>query len=116
MKVLVTGLLPYDSGKTEFTRSVLNSFGERGYRTMYFKPVGGHNAAEAAQYGCKIISGPNYFNQKEIFAGIEGIKIVENNELADVLQYPALLQRCKIVARRGDLDKLIGDIKSVLSN
>ncbi len=43
MKILVTGLLPYDSGKTEFIRSLAESLREDGYRVLYFKPVGGHN-------------------------------------------------------------------------
>ncbi|HIP41871.1 MAG TPA: 3-deoxy-D-manno-octulosonic acid transferase, partial [Campylobacterales bacterium] len=40
-----------------------------------FAKVGGHNAAEAAQFGCKIISGEHYFNQRDIFNMIEGIAV-----------------------------------------
>ncbi len=43
MKVLVTGLLPYDSGKTEFTRALSSVFRSSGYKVLYFKPVGGHS-------------------------------------------------------------------------
>ena len=50
-----------------------------------FEPIGGHNAAEAAQFGCKIISGPHYFNQKDIFSAIEGITIVQPEKLSQVL-------------------------------
>jgi len=46
-----------------------------------FEPIGGHNAAEAAQFGCKIISGKHYFNQKDIFDAVEGIAIVEASNL-----------------------------------
>jgi 3-deoxy-D-manno-octulosonic-acid transferase len=46
-----------------------------------FEPIGGHNAAEAAQFGCKIISGKYYDNQRDIFASIEGIAIVEASNL-----------------------------------
>ena len=51
-----------------------------------FVPVGGHNAAEAAQFGCRIISGPHYFNQREIFDAIEGIVIAEVYDLPRRLQ------------------------------
>lgn len=50
-----------------------------------FVPVGGHNAAEAAQFGCRILSGPHIFNQKEIYGAIEGIRIVEKEELGEAL-------------------------------
>ncbi len=50
-----------------------------------FESIGGHNAAEAAQFGCKIISGPHYFNQRDIFGVIENIKIASANELGSVL-------------------------------
>ncbi|MDD5405526.1 MAG: lipid IV(A) 3-deoxy-D-manno-octulosonic acid transferase [Sulfurovaceae bacterium] len=63
-----------------------------------FEPIGGHNAAEAAQFGCKIISGKNYFNQKEIFGGIEGIYAVENHELKETLSYPNLLSKTSLVS------------------
>jgi 3-deoxy-D-manno-octulosonic-acid transferase len=53
-----------------------------------FEPIGGHNAAEAAQFGCRIISGPHYFNQKDIFEAVEGIVIVEAYNLSKrLLQY-----------------------------
>ena len=50
-----------------------------------FEPIGGHNGAEAAQFGCKIISGEHYFNQKDIFEAIDGIEICDTNSLSDVL-------------------------------
>ncbi|MBD3807538.1 MAG: lipid IV(A) 3-deoxy-D-manno-octulosonic acid transferase, partial [Epsilonproteobacteria bacterium] len=61
-----------------------------------FEPIGGHNALEAAQFGCKIISGENYFNQKEIFNGIDGIKIVTKDELREAMSYPNLLEQTAI--------------------
>ncbi len=62
-----------------------------------FEPIGGHNAAEVAQFGCKIISGKHYFNQRDIFAGIEGITIVANGELATALIDHDKLPTTKIV-------------------
>jgi len=51
-----------------------------------FEKLGGHNAAEAAQFGCKIISGEYYFNQRDIFNMIEGIAVVTPSNLAQRLQ------------------------------
>ena len=78
-----------------------------------FEPVGGHNAAEAAQYGCRIISGEHYFNQQDIFAGIEGITIVKKEALADVLKNPLLLPGSRI-RREVDLQPLYEEIEHVL--
>ncbi len=50
-----------------------------------FVPVGGHNAAEPAGFGCKIITGKHYYNQREIFDSIKNIKIVEKTELGEAL-------------------------------
>lgn len=78
-----------------------------------FEPIGGHNAAEAAQFGCKIITGEHYFNQKDVFAGIEGITIVKKEALAESLQYPKLLPHSKI-KREVDLTPIIREIETVL--
>lgn len=64
-----------------------------------FEPIGGHNGAEAAQFGCKIISGEHYFNQRDIFAGIEGITIVENENLAKILKRHKELPTTHIVTK-----------------
>lgn len=80
-----------------------------------FEPIGGHNAAEAAQFGCKIISGEHYFNQKDIFSGIEGLTIVKKEKLAEALQYPKLLPKSKIM-RRSNLAPILQEIESVLSH
>ena len=64
-----------------------------------FGKIGGHNAAEAAQYGCKIISGVHYFNQRDIFNMIEGIAIVTEANLARRLQQHAQLMPTKIIQR-----------------
>jgi 3-deoxy-D-manno-octulosonic-acid transferase len=61
-----------------------------------FESIGGHNAAEAAQFGCKIISGPHYFNQRDIFGAIENIKIASTKELGSVLADYEKLQPTKI--------------------
>ena len=78
-----------------------------------FEPIGGHNAAEAAQFGCRIISGEHYFNQQDIFAGIEGITVVKPEALAEVLADPLLLPRSRIL-KEVDLRPLFREIEDVL--
>jgi len=75
-----------------------------------FTPVGGHNAAEAAQFGCKIISGEHYFNQRDIFSMIEGIAIVSESNLARRLQQHGQLIPTKII-QRTDIEPILESIK-----
>ncbi|NEW61014.1 3-deoxy-D-manno-octulosonic acid transferase [Sulfurovum sp. bin170] len=78
-----------------------------------FAKVGGHNAAEAAQFGCKIISGEHYFNQRDIFSMIEGIAIVTESNLARRLQQHGQLIPTKII-QRTDIEPILNSIKDVL--
>jgi len=78
-----------------------------------FEPIGGHNAAEAAQFGCKIISGKHYFNQKDIFEAVEGIAVVENSNLSRRLLQHALLKPTKIKSKT-DISPIIESIKSAI--
>ncbi|WP_309499950.1 lipid IV(A) 3-deoxy-D-manno-octulosonic acid transferase [Sulfurovum sp.] len=78
-----------------------------------FEPIGGHNAAEAAQFGCKIISGKYYFNQKDIFEAIEGIEIVEAKDLSGKLLAYDRLKSTKIKST-SDIAPILKSIKSVL--
>ena len=80
-----------------------------------FNPVGGHNAAEAAQFGCKIISGEHYFNQRDIFSMIEGIAIVTEANLARRLQQHGRLIPTKII-QRTNIEPILDSIKDVLTN
>jgi len=78
-----------------------------------FEPIGGHNAAEAAQFGCKILSGKHYFNQVDIFGAIEGIAVVEKNNLSRrLLQYgllkPTKLKYCT------DISPIVKSLEDVL--
>ena len=78
-----------------------------------FEPIGGHNAAEAAQFGCKIISGKHYFNQKDIFDAIEGIAVVEASNLSKrLLQYGVL--KPTMIKNKSDITCIVESIKSVL--
>jgi 3-deoxy-D-manno-octulosonic-acid transferase len=78
-----------------------------------FKAIGGHNAAEAAQFGCKIISGKHYFNQKDIFDAIEGIAVVEASNLSRRLMQHSLLKPTKIKYRT-DISPIVESLKDVL--
>ncbi|MDD2451926.1 lipid IV(A) 3-deoxy-D-manno-octulosonic acid transferase [Sulfurovum sp.] len=78
-----------------------------------FAPIGGHNAAEAAQFGCKIISGPHYFNQKDIFGAIEGITVVEASSLSRRLLGHGVLKAAKIKGHT-NLAPIIESIKAAL--
>jgi len=78
-----------------------------------FEPIGGHNAAEAAQFGCKIISGKHYFNQKDIFSAIEGMAIVEISDLTKSLLQHTLLPRTKIVVHT-KISPIVKSIRNAL--
>jgi len=78
-----------------------------------FEPIGGHNAAEAAQFGCKIISGKHYFNQKDIFDAIEGIAVVEASNLSRRLLQYGLLKPTEI-KNKSDITAIVESLKSVL--
>ena len=78
-----------------------------------FEPIGGHNAAEAAQFGCKIISGKHYFNQKDIFDAIEGIAVVEAANLSRRLLQYGLLKPTEIKSK-SDITAIVESLKSVL--
>ena len=78
-----------------------------------FEPIGGHNAAEAAQFGCKIISGEHYFNQKDIFDAIEGIAVVEASNLSKRLLQHGVLKPT-VIKNRSDITPIVESIKSVL--
>ncbi len=78
-----------------------------------FVPLGGHNAAEAAQFGCKIISGKHYFNQRDIFEAIEGIAVVEAEELVErVLDFENLVHTK--IRYKSDLTPILESIQRVL--
>jgi len=78
-----------------------------------FEPIGGHNAAEAAQFGCKIISGKHYFNQIDIFNAIEGIVVVEASNLSRRVLQHGVLKPTKI-KQRTDITPIIESLRNVL--
>ena len=79
-----------------------------------FEPIGGHNAIEAAQFGIPVISGSNYFNQKELFNSIGDITICEANELRDRLTNYQNLPTSYIKDTTKAIDIIYKDISNVL--
>ena len=50
-----------------------------------FAAVGGHNPLEPIAFGCKLISGKNIFNQKELFSYVKDAQIIEDDDLLNAL-------------------------------
>ncbi len=44
LMILITGLLPYESGKTSFALELISALKEIGIKVTPFKPIGSHNA------------------------------------------------------------------------
>jgi len=66
--------------------------------------IGGHNPLEPAFFGCKIVSGKYYFNQKALFEVVENIEICEDlNNLENHIKKAKPTTYEKDV----DLDKII---------
>jgi len=78
-----------------------------------FEPLGGHNASEIAQFGCKIISGVHYFNQRDIFNMIENIAIVPKESLAQQLIEHKMIKPSKII-HQTDIEPILKSIKKEL--
>ncbi|SFV65379.1 Lipid IVA 3-deoxy-D-manno-octulosonic acid transferase [often with also] [hydrothermal vent metagenome] len=78
-----------------------------------FEPIGGHNAAEAAQFGCKIISGKHYFNQLDVFGAIDGIAVVEASNLSRRLLQHGVLKPATFKYRT-DISPILESLKDVL--
>ncbi len=78
-----------------------------------FGRYGGHNAAEAAQFGCRIISGEHYHNQKDIFDAIEGIAIADKKTLSNLLLGYRDIEPAKIV-HKTDLEPILNSIQETI--
>jgi len=47
--------------------------------------VGGHNPLEPAHFGCKVITGKHYFNQRELMRYVDHVAVVENDAVTQTL-------------------------------
>ncbi len=79
-----------------------------------FEPIGGHNFAEVAQFGSKIITGKYIFNQRDILNSVEGVVIVERENLSETLLRYRKLPDSSLKIKRVNVERIVEDIKSVL--
>jgi len=77
-----------------------------------FVNSGGHNPLEPAYFGVPIISGKHIFNQKESYSYVDGIKLIEANELDEILEKKDF-KPIKIVGYV-DINKIVKAIKDVV--
>jgi 3-deoxy-D-manno-octulosonic-acid transferase len=73
--------------------------------------VGGHNPIEAAYFEKPIISGPNFHNQHATYEAVEGIEVVEADELKEALLAQSKPTR---IVKSADIDKIIKAIENVV--
>lgn len=74
-----------------------------------FEPdIGGHNPIEAAQFGCKILSGKYTHNQKDLYRAVSGIEFCSYDDINDKLN--SNLKSTKIV-NKCDINEIIKEIK-----
>ena len=52
----------------------------------FIKGIGGHNPLEPAHFGCKIITGKHFQDQKELFKYVHHVQYIEANEVAKALE------------------------------
>jgi len=79
-----------------------------------FVPVGGHNFAEAAQFGCSIISGEYVFNQRDILNSVDGVIIIKKEELKDRLLEFDSLPKSALRVKSIEIEKFVREVESVL--
>jgi 3-deoxy-D-manno-octulosonic-acid transferase len=70
-----------------------------------FAAVGGHNPLEPIAFGCKLISGKQIFNQKELFSYVKDAQIIEEDELLEAL-HKALTMPPAHIDERVNLDEI----------
>lgn len=75
------------------------------------KDVGGHNPLEPAHFGCKIITGKHFYDQKELFKYVHHVQYIEEDEVAKALIEAESLPPSS-VDEKIDLDRVIEYIKS----
>ncbi|MEE3704230.1 lipid IV(A) 3-deoxy-D-manno-octulosonic acid transferase [Campylobacter sp. CX2-8023-23] len=70
--------------------------------------IGGHNPIEAAQFGCKILSGEYIHNQKDLYKAVSGIEFCSYENVWEKIN--SNLKSTKII-NICDMDKIIKEIK-----
>ena len=76
------------------------------------KGIGGHNPLEPAYFGCKIITGKHFHDQKELYRYVHNVQYIDEDEV-----YKALMASQKLpssmVEEKIDLKKVIEKIKDI---
>ncbi len=78
-----------------------------------FAPIGGHNPAEVLPFGCRLITGKSIFNQKAIFAEMDGVLFCDLPELARTLR-EALDAPPPRLKHEADLEPILKGISDVV--
>ena len=74
--------------------------------------VGGHNPLEPAKFGCKIITGKHFHDQRELYRYVHHVQYVQRDEIHKALVACAVLPP-SMVEEKIDLDKVIKKIKEI---
>jgi 3-deoxy-D-manno-octulosonic-acid transferase len=74
--------------------------------------AGGHNPVEPAFFGCKLISGKVIFNQKALFECVNNYNLVDNEDLATILQNLPNIKNSSL-AQIGTIEPIIEEIKQI---
>ncbi len=75
-----------------------------------FEKIGGHNPVEPAYFGCRLISGEHYFNQKPLFECVNNYTIVKNDDLKDIMKNIRNLEKATL-DKIGSVEPIINEIK-----
>ena len=75
-----------------------------------FEKIGGHNPIEPAFFGCRIISGEHYFDQKSLFECVNNYTIVKNEELKQKIKEIRELEKSTLT-KIGSVEPIINEIK-----
>jgi 3-deoxy-D-manno-octulosonic-acid transferase len=70
-----------------------------------FTPVGGHNPLEPVHFGCKIITGEQIFNQRELFKYVKNVQFIHEDELASAM-VKAIDMPASSIEESVDLDEI----------
>ncbi|MBD3824781.1 MAG: lipid IV(A) 3-deoxy-D-manno-octulosonic acid transferase [Epsilonproteobacteria bacterium] len=77
--------------------------------------VGGHNPLEPAHFRCKIVTGKNFFHQKELFKYVHHVQYVEAQEIYEALLACENLPESQ-VDEKIDLDRVVDKLNTIIGN
>jgi 3-deoxy-D-manno-octulosonic-acid transferase len=74
--------------------------------------VGGHNPLEPAHFGCKIITGKHFHDQRELFKYVHHVQYIENDQVCEALLKAEELPP-SAVDEKINLDRVINYIRNI---